>query len=512
MCGLLFLLASRLPSGGLSVPARLADGHPAPRMIKRNWPAFLVVALLLDLAYSFWQHLGASLSGDLAPIVLPSDAYRPVLYDPLGLHALRGEIYPAPNRYFQHQVILQYLRAVPLWLQRWATPIDSVYLACALAKTLIQAALIYLLGVCISGHTALTNRRWLLAAGLVTPLFQTNGWNGQLGIIDKSVVYAFCYAWSAVLLLVFFLPYVRSALRGQPLRHRSAWGWGQALVLAPVLALNSPIITGVAMIVAPGLLLYHGWGAYRAEAGKPWLERVQAAGRSLPLALWLPLVLLTLLSAYSLYIGRFNAENFVNVLPLADRYARLPLGVFYQFKQKLGWPLLLLMLGVNYWLLSRKPASPAQQRLWTLLRAVGLFAVVYILLLPLGGYRDYRPYILRRDTLLPVIIGVVWCYGASSYYLLRHLPAAAWGRYVGALGAFVLVCMLSDKPTNRENNLCERAALATLAAAQTDVVRLSADCTIMDWNVFHRPEQSAINAEMLHYWGITPKKTLYYQR
>ncbi|RTQ47594.1 hypothetical protein EJV47_19460 [Hymenobacter gummosus] len=481
------------------------------RPLARYWPTLLFLFLLSDLAYSCWQHAQAAISGDLSNIVLPSTDYQPVLTDPLGLRALRGETYAAPNRFFQHQTILQYFRAVPGWLQHWFSPVDSLYAACALAKTLMQALLIYLLGAYISGHRALTSRAWLVAAALVTPLFHTNGWTGQIGIIDKSVVYSFCYALPVALLLLFFWPYARAAAQRRPVRL-SAPTWVLLLGLAVVLTLNSPIATGVLAILCPGILLYC-WQQRLppAAANEGILARSWAAVRALPKEL-LPLVVATLLSLYSLYIGRLNAENLTATLPLAERYARLPLGVFYQFKQKLGWPLLLALLGVNYWLLRRLPDTRVRRRLLTALRWIGLFAAVYVLLLPLGGYREYRPFILRRDTLLPVIIAVIYWYGAAACYLLRHLAGPTRVRYGLGLTAVLLVFTLTDLPNKRENRNCERAALLALAQASAEVVVLDSDCPVLNWERYSSPEQSAVNAAMLRYWGVTPRVVLYYHR
>ena len=40
---------------------------------------------------------------------------------------------------------------------------------------------------------------------------------------------------------------------------------------------------------------------------------------------------------YSLFIGLNNAENEWATLPLAERYGRLPLGVYYMLTSKLGF-------------------------------------------------------------------------------------------------------------------------------------------------------------------------------
>ena len=63
----------------------------------------------------------------------------------------------------------------------------------------------------------------------------------------------------------------------------------------------------------------------------------------------------------------------------------------------------------------------------------------------------------------------------------------------------------------RENNACERQALAQLASAPEPVVRLPADCTIMAWGPTTDYAQSATNADLLFYWGVTPDRKRYYQ-
>lgn len=43
-----------------------------------------------------------------------------------------------------------------------------------------------------------------------------------------------------------------------------------------------------------------------------------------------------------------------------------------------------------------------------LFKWIGVFSLFYILLLPLGGYRDYRPNVLRHDTILPITLSLIF--------------------------------------------------------------------------------------------------------
>jgi hypothetical protein len=62
------------------------------------------------------------------------------------------------------------------------------------------------------------------------------------------------------------------------------------------------------------------------------------------------------------------------------------------------------------------------------------------------------------------------------------------------------------------NNGIERWSMDQLARAPEPVVRLAPFSTVLTWTPIADYHQSEWNAEMLHYWGITPSKKLYYQQ
>lgn len=482
-------------------------------MLKRNWHYFLLLFLIGDLAYSGWQYFQFPLDGDLAAIVLPGKAYSAVLHDPFGLRALLGhERYPAPNRFFAHLLLHEYFRRVPLLLQGALSPLDSVYAACALLKLAVHALLVYVLAVAVSNSRNVLGRKFLLAAVLITPLLQAEGYGGQMGVIDWSVTYAAFYALPMSLLLLFFLPFLRAALHGTPLRL-SALEYAGLLGLVVVLALNGPIIPAVVLLVCPTALLLAWRGYFAALANGPsWLRRATGAIGALP---WRKVSLFALfiaLSLYSLYIGRNNSENEWAVIPLPERYARLPFGMYDELTGKLGLPLLLLMLFVNAWLIARSVRTPLGAKAQRALQWLGVFALVYILLLPLGGYRAYRENVIRRDSILPIILGMIGCFALSGYYLLTHLPAVARRHYAAAMAVFAAIFTLADKPRARDFNTCERQQFATLAQSAAPVVLLPSDCTLMSWEPLTDYRSSGINTTMMYQWGIIKTPRLYYQK
>jgi hypothetical protein len=179
---------------------------------------------------------------------------------------------------------------------------------------------------------------------------------------------------------------------------------------AVVLAFSGPRIPGVVAVLLLGTGLH--WLRSRLTSG--------AQPLAVPRQAVLLLVLLGVLCAYSLYIGRNKSENSSAMRSIWERYQPLPMGVFKQLMGKLGVPLLLLACLGNAYLVRRWVAPTLEnQRIRAVLRGVGWFALVYVLLLPLGGY---RPYLLRFDSISPIMLGLCFFYVLSASYLLRALP------------------------------------------------------------------------------------------
>ncbi|MCB9283182.1 MAG: hypothetical protein H6563_03840 [Lewinellaceae bacterium] len=452
---------------------------------------FLCLFLLLDLGYSFHQHFQMALDGDMASIILPAEGYSAVLNDPFGLRVLlHGEHYPAPNRFFAHWTMSKYFKSVPFLFQAACPPIDSIYAASALAKTLIQGFLIWLLATYISGKTNPFRKEFILAAVLITPLFQTFGYNIQMGIIDKSVTYTFFFALPLGLLLLFFLPFFRSVIRKENWTPKPLQMVLLAL-LAVILSFNGPLIPGVVLIVCPFILVYSGW---KKKLTRPHLFLF------LFISAW---------CLYSFFIGMNNAENAANSLPVGERYLRIPHGLFALFSQKIGPPLLLVVTISNVLILRRFKKNPQARMILHFSKWIALFALLYLFLLPLGGYREYRPDIVRRDTMMPLFLCLFLLFGWSSSFLIHHLSSFKKG-YLALIVGVLLLFTFADAP-HRPPHACEREGLEILSRSQEPIVRLPSDCNILSWTRITDPKGSEWNAQLLMYWGVTDKKRLYFQ-
>jgi hypothetical protein len=392
-------------------------------------------------------------------------------------------------------------------LQNLLPPISSLYVASALFTTLTQAGLLFLLAklvqlACATGRAHL----WLIAA-LLVPFFQTGGgFYEQMGITDRAVTYTFFYAFAMLLLLLLLLPFYRAALWQQGLRLP----WLQVLLmlgLMIVVSFNGPVATATVAVL---LVLVAGYWAGqrlqrlrgRAEADPSWLT-----GQTLGL-----LAVLGVLSLYSFYIGRYNIEN-SHTHTVWQLYQLLPGGLAHYLLFQPGLPVLLAAVLLNVLLVRRQPASPARQRLLRTLGWVGAFGGLYLLLLPLGGYRSYRPYLLRNDTALPIVLSALFAYGYATYFLLGQLAGRGRGTYIlGVLALSAFFLQADGQPDRSPTSDCERWSLDQLARASEPVVEVAGFCPVLTWGLATDPQQSEIVGQMLYYWHVTPTVKTYYQK
>lgn len=474
--------------------------------MKKTWLlAVLVLAVVADLVLTYVQHTQLTLDGDLAAIVVPRADYAAVLQDPFGWTALTtGGWYSAPNRFFSHITLREYCLRMPLLLQAFTNPINSVYMALALLSVGVQALLLYVLGWYATGSRRLSDWRLWLAMALMAPFFQTTGYTGQMSVVNNSFTYTFFYALPLLALLVLLWPLYRAASQQQPLRVRGPQLVAMLLLIV-VLAFSGPIIAGVVLVLLLGVGLH--------TARQRWSQPANCWLKNLPSHAVLLWGWLGTLCLYSLYIGRHNTENLIATLPLGQRYQLVPLGIWDELTSKLGLPLLVLGCVANVQLIRRQlPPTAEAQRIVQVLRYLGWFALVYIVLLPLGGYRNYRPLILRHDSILPITLGLIGFYALSASYLLRQLRGRAQSAYAVVVVAVAVIFTNADRKIyTNNNNGPERQALAILSqAGGAPVVQLPQKCTVLSWAPISQPYESLTNAELLKRWGITQNHTLYY--
>ena len=465
--------------------------------------------LLTDLIYSFAQHLSQPLDGDLAWNIVPSNDVKPILESPLGTAVFdRDKPYSNPNRFFCHWTIKTYFENIPLALQNFVKPIDSIYLSCAIAKIIIQIMLIFLLAMAISGSMNFFKMDFIIAAVLVAPLFQTNGYRNYMGIIDSSPTYTFFYALPCALSLLYFLPFIFKYYhkKNLPAQFLINLLW---MPFALVISLSGPLNTGIALtfsLLAFLIVTRHNF-IHSNQHGI--FKRLINSIFLIPKGYWFYLLPISIFSLYSLFIGQYNLNN--TSISLTELYARLPKGIYYQFTQKLGFPVLFIILALNTILITRNHMTLEGKKILTIFKWIGIFALLYILLLPLGGYRDYRPNVLRYDTIMPITLSLFFMFGFSTQYLFKIMTSKRKTWYIPIIVGILLIFTISDK-AEFANNKCERIALKEISESNDKIVELKTDCSVMSWTKLLKPEDSELQAQLLTIWRITNDKKLYFNK
>ncbi len=474
-----------------------------PSFSKHWFYVILVITLTVDLGYSFMQHYSEVLDGDVGRITL---SYDEVLSDPFGMKVvLEGKHYPNPNRYFAHLVQSEYFKKVPLALQFFFDPIESIYISCALLKLLIQLGFIWLLTIYANIGTSRNSLSFLWTTLLIFPLIQNTQFNYFLGLILESITYTISYSLPLVLFLLFLLPFYQQAVEGISMLQSN---WMQLLWigLSIFIVLNGPLVPPLVLLILPTILFF--WWLRGVDFSNPqsMITNFRQGVLKMPSGPSLIGVLTILFSLYSFYLGTYNVDNVT--IPLGERYQLMGQGLLKHLTSKLAFPLLLGVSIVNTVLLSKIQDKEAQFKC-NLFKGIAVLSVIYILLLPFGGYRVYRPLIISNDTMMPISIALIFCFASSSRYLLLAYQNRMKIFFLAGVSFVLLYFMIADFPNFGKHD-CEKEMLTIISKATTQEVKIPRPCSVLTWDTITNKDVSNYNCELLRLWGITDVVEYYY--
>ena len=86
--------------------------------------------------------------------------------------------------------------------------------------------------------------------------------------------------------------------------------------------------------------------------------------------------LVSLFSLYALYIGANNSIFIGETISIGERYSRVPQGLITILSQKIGFPILLMVIGINITLLRRNIQSIEIKKLLRMFSLIGLFSLM----------------------------------------------------------------------------------------------------------------------------------------
>lgn len=479
------------------------------RMLEKLFKISLLFLIVIDLGYSFCQFYHQKFDGDLIPIIAPSKHYQTILDNPFGEKILLEKTpYAGSSRYFSHKSLQLYFKNVPIWFQIWLSPVDSLYASAALIKLLVQFSLIFILTIYICRHLQFWRVDFLGIFLLISPFFQTNGYFNNMGIIDSSVTYLFFYALPIMALLLFLLPFYLTYF-GKNSNYFPWWvkfGWLFLLIMLPF---SGALIAPLGIMICGFIFLAL---VTKSAPNTIFSHQIRKNIALIKPVFWCYFSLFFLICIYSYWLSTFNLEN-NGTLPYHESFAALLNGLFFILTSKIGIPLLLILIGLNYFLL-KKPKfhhskfKPNHQRAFKkLLLFLWLFLLLYLLILPLGGVRDYRPNIIRHDTFIPVTIGLIFTIGIGANTIVKTLKHNIKHAYITILFIIGIFFSIADNP-HFDNNDCEKSVLQNLAISKNETFYLSTNCTLFSWNAKESPAHLNLTSKMLHLWNITDKQVI----
>jgi hypothetical protein len=460
-----------------------------------------IALVLIDLIYSFYQFKLAPLDGDMAGGIVQGEKGLRIFNDPYGFNVISKNFKAEnPNRYYSHLAFRSYFRSVPFLVQNFTNPIDSIYIASAIAKILIQTIFIVVLTFMIIKFLGKFDLLYLTIPILLIPFFQTNGAVETIGIIDPSITYNFFYS----LPLLFFLIYI-----GLFFLVLNNFNFKYKYVVVGILGILMLIIPFSGPLIAPlmaifSLLLLIIW-FLKYEIIKSEVFKSNALKHFLLIFCITSL----LISLYSIFLGTFNSIGDFSEVTLLERYNKLFLGVHHYFIERDELQALILFVLFNSVIIRLFFYEKFGKTIITIFVLFLLFISIYILLLPIGGYRDYRPYILRYDTLMPLTIGLVLFFAFSVVFIIKN-SINYKSKFIFLFIVFYYLIDLHKKDLiDFQSNTCQIEALEELANSNDTKVELFAECEVLSWGEVNKYEDSYYIGKLLYYWNITQHELIF---
>lgn len=478
---------------------------------KRIIIASIIVALVFifaDSIFSFRQFSDFPLDGDLSNGTAPCVSYSKILHNPLGTAAIfKHERYAATNRFFLHWSGFLYYNKMPLIIQSMGVnPVNSVYMTCAILKLFTQLFIVLILSLFVKQLSSLNYSFIPFVSVILVSLFQTNGYEAQMGVIDKAASYVIAYGFPTLTFLFFLYPYVYYYANKRVIGNR----WVTLfflLVLGYIIPFNGSLNCGLVSVFLFILFVTVLFNQYKKHKLRFVPETIHYF-KNIPIQLLLPLIVIGFFSLYSFYLGTFNAENDWATIPLLERFRRLPIGLYNILTLRLGFPIIIILSVANTLFVLVKASAETKNKLKFVLISLAFFSFIYLLLLPFGGYRTYREYIIRFDTFIPITLCFFLYFAYSSVLAIQTANNRVKIIFVSVVLASVCFFTIVDSDRKYQNS-CEKHEFQILSESKSDKVELDCDCSVFSWGPLPDYNNSYESAVMLDRWHITKGIILY---
>lgn len=430
---------------------------------------FLIIFLTYDIISSAYLYYHLNIDGDITKIVTPILWYKDVLNDPFGIKAVTQNFeYGGAGRFMAHVSPLLWFQYVfNLIYSVVKNPIVSIYLCSSLFVIIIHLSFLFLMNRFIKVNLKFNFNHFLLLLCLTSSFIQYNKFYDSFGLIDRSISYVFFYIFPILVLAfyysVFYIKYQLGDFRINIFTHILL------ILLSIFLAFSGPLIQPIVFIVT--MLCSF---AYLFIKEDKFFKRFILNKNIL-----FHFILMLALSLYAFYVARFNSEKNFDV-SLIERYKLLAKGIIHICTLNFSILIVAIFFSINLFFIFKLENSYKfkVQLFW-----IALFITTYFSLLPLGGYRPYRPYILRYDTLIPVTLLIVYLVVYSMVFILNQKTNLPFLKYYIVLPIlFIAFMTIADKKIAKEENACQHRSLYALNKNKKDtILYVSRECNLGTW-------------------------------
>lgn len=471
----------------------------------------ILIIIVIDLYHSFRQHYYYDLDGDIPESTLPYETVKPTLQDPLGVKTiLNQEKHLGPNRFFSHYLENRYMNICPKVFQTISDPLHSVYLSCAFLKIIIQILLIYLLTVfTFNDFFPFKKIEHLFIILLFSSCFQTVSRVREMGIIDPAITYTFFYALPFLFLLLYLLPFIFKEFYNKNLIKKQWIKVLWCIVFLLLSQLSGPTNPGIAVVFIIVILIRYTLTYHRNNANH---LSVKSFFKNIPKSYYVYLLPLCIMAIYSLYLGTYNSA-YDTPPSLSERYSLLlkGLGDYFIFNKSMS---ILTAICIVNSVLIKIFSKKESKKVLPLFFYIILFTIIYIVLLPFGGYRPYRPYIIRYDSVLAITFLFIFYWGFSSCLLLKSISTSKATRTAFIIYTFISICYFFILDINTlKLHSPEVRHIKQIQKSEDLIVPLENNdwsSNIISWEPAYEPWQSENPSKCLQRWGVIKEDKRWY--
>ncbi len=367
-------------------------------------------------------------------------------------------------------------------------PVQSIYACVASLKMLIHLGFLLFFYQCFK--LRMKRNFDLSVLVLASSCIIVDRFSASFTTIMSSPIYTIFYTLGVLLFLLILFPPILNRIVDD---YTSKFSFGKSigLVLASFAVVQcSPVIPPIVLL---SVIAYVGMYFIKSGGLIHFFKN-----HELPFICFLAAI--CMISIFSFYVGSFNKENFSVQLSIWERYQKLGPGLLQYFT---GGPILLplILLGSAAYYF-RKDKSDGDKRLHLFML---IFFISFTILLPLGGFRSYRPMLVRGDTFMIINCFILLLVLRNIYLLYKHQEK---NRFIVPI---VAILLLSIDLSGIGRNKCEKEALYAImnAPSNTDV-SIDYNCKVLSWDKMTDPYLLDINAAFLEKMKVATKGQRYH--